>query len=249
MSPLDQHDVDEDGEHWPDDCDVCVENKMTVECQCDCGICCESLLIEASIRDAQREPMIAKRGKPMYDDYGTGTRELVGYILNTKEGPCEFFDQTNRRCTIYETRPLCCRTYCCDLLNHRFRDAEELDAEGRGPTLDLGDNVPEYCRDAVLKLTTFVPTSSISGETPGATRERIMQARHFDEISEEDWRDAVESRVMRLSTSRCFIVTTDPNELRFYWRVGSHFFARKLFVDEVDLVLETIRRLAQSEQS
>lgn len=248
MSPIDQHDVDEDGEHWPDECDMCVEQKMTVKCQCDCGICCESLLIEASLRDAAREPLITERCRPMYDDFGTGTRELIGYILNSKEGPCEFFNQTTRRCAIYDTRPLCCRTYCCDLLNHRFREAEELDGDGRGSTLDLGESVPEYCREAVLKLTTFVPTTAIPGEPARATRERIMSVRHIDDITEDNWRDAVESRVMQLSTSRCFIVTTAPNELRFYWRVGSHFFSRKLFADEVALILETIRWLSRSEQ-
>ena len=250
MSSLDQHDFDEEGEHWPDGCELCIEQEMTVQCRCDCGICCQSLLIEASLRDAEREPMFAEHGKPMYDDCcGTGPRELIGYILNGQDGPCTFYDQETRRCTIYETRPLCCRTYCCDLLNHRFRSPMDLEAEGISPSLDLGNDVPRYCRDAVLELTSNVPVSPRpEREDPRKTHDRMNRVGQIAEVSEDDWRDAVESRVVPLSATNCFVITTAPNQLRFCWRIGGRFYARQLNPNETEQVLEAIRWLAQAER-
>ena len=76
------------------------------------------LLIEVSVRDAEREPKIKKRGSPMYSPpelTRSGQRELIGYILNVKENgyACAFLDRATNDCTIYDTRPLPCRIFDC----------------------------------------------------------------------------------------------------------------------------------------
>ena len=109
---LDQHDFNEDGLHDRDECELCIEHSCSLECECGCGNCCERLLLEASIRDAQREPRIAAECGVIrdWDD------AIIGYTLNDREkhGACHFFDQEQRLCTIYETRPLMCRVFNCD---------------------------------------------------------------------------------------------------------------------------------------
>ena len=112
---LDSHDLDDACRHEPEACAFCVETHCTVKCQCDCGNCCENLLIEASLRDAEREPRIAGC-IPIIEDDIEGNRVLVGYLLNSPENgnACRFFDRVTRKCTIYDTRPLACRVYDCD---------------------------------------------------------------------------------------------------------------------------------------
>jgi Fe-S-cluster containining protein len=107
-----KHQLDEFGEHGPEECEECLLSQA-VTCRCRCGRCCESLIIEASLLDGEREPLIAKRAKPLYDDM-TGVKEQIGWLLNGNDGPCVFFDRQTRLCTIYETRPLVCRLYNCD---------------------------------------------------------------------------------------------------------------------------------------
>src|SRR5690242_12073591 len=114
--PLDLHDQAEDGDHYPDECELCIETEHTKCCSCRCGKCCESLIIEVSLRDAEREPRIAAECGPIVDDMRTGEREVIGYMLNHKDNDyaCRFFDRTTRLCTIHETRPLVCRVFDCD---------------------------------------------------------------------------------------------------------------------------------------
>ncbi|MSR60789.1 MAG: YkgJ family cysteine cluster protein [Planctomycetaceae bacterium] len=108
--PLDEHDIDEDGEHDEEECELCLAQNHTVSCTCRCGDCCEQLIIEVSLRDAEREPRIREcsqiRG---FID------EPVGYLLNdpANEHAYRFFDRTTRLCTIHETRPLVCRLFDC----------------------------------------------------------------------------------------------------------------------------------------
>ena len=109
----DLHDLDEEGDHDPEECELCLLHTRTVRCACRCGRCCEALLIEASLRNAQREPLIQDVASPIYDDM-TGVRVQIGWLLNGKGGSCVFLDQQTRLCTIYETRPLCCRLYNCN---------------------------------------------------------------------------------------------------------------------------------------
>jgi len=113
MPQPDEHQRDEEGVHDPDDCEVCIEHEHACKSQCRCGQCCERLIIECSLRDALREPKIAARGSPIYDDMN-GTREHIGYLLNGGDGPCVFLDRETKLCTIHTTRPLVCRVFDCD---------------------------------------------------------------------------------------------------------------------------------------
>ncbi|MGE0536657.1 MAG: YkgJ family cysteine cluster protein [Pirellulales bacterium] len=112
---MEEHQLDEYGEHDPDECESCVEKNHTSCGSCRCGRCCRGLLIEASLRDAEREPRIQTEAGGIYEGPPiTATRELVGYLLNGKGGPCVFLDRETNHCTIYETRPLVCRVFDCD---------------------------------------------------------------------------------------------------------------------------------------
>ncbi len=113
---IEDHQLDEDGDHDPDECEVCIERNESVCSDCRCGRCCEGLLIEVSLRDAEREPRLRECG-PIYDDnLGQGPKELIGYLLNDRENEfaCRFFDRQTRLCRIHETRPLLCRLFDCD---------------------------------------------------------------------------------------------------------------------------------------
>ena len=108
---LSHHELDEEGDHEPDECQKCLEASETVVCSCDCGNCCRQLLIETTLADAQREPLIAARGSPYRD-----LEEVVGYLLNdsANQYACTFLDQATNRCTIWKTRPGICRLFNCD---------------------------------------------------------------------------------------------------------------------------------------
>jgi Fe-S-cluster containining protein len=126
------HDVDEEGSHVADECELCVEREHTVACTCRCGKCCEELLIEVSLRDAEREPRIKQECSPIWDSdiqIFEGRKEVGGYLLNSGEngGACRFFDRTARLCTIHETRPLVCRLFNCDAEQSRFSDEPSHD--------------------------------------------------------------------------------------------------------------------------
>jgi len=113
---IEEHQLDEDHEHDPDACEVCVEAEHSVACDCRCGKCCESVLIEVSLRDAEREPRIKECGPIIDDNFGEGPEEVIGYMLNDCDNDyaCRFFDRERRLCTIHETRPLICRVFNCD---------------------------------------------------------------------------------------------------------------------------------------
>jgi len=98
-----------------------------VACDCRCGKCCESLLIETSLRDAEREPRIKQLCQPIWDneaDIFRGEKIVGVYLLNSRDngGACVFFDRQARLCTIHATRPLVCRLFNCDQEQERFRD-------------------------------------------------------------------------------------------------------------------------------
>jgi len=105
-----EHQYDEDGFHDEDECELCLENTGTTACDGRCGRsrCCQSLLVEATLRDAQREPRIKE--PPTIKGFAD---ELEGYLLNAPDGPCAFLDQDTLLCTICETRPLVCRLFDC----------------------------------------------------------------------------------------------------------------------------------------
>ncbi len=114
--PLDSHDLDEDGLHWEDECELCIERIDSVQCECRCGLCCQHLIIEATLRDAEREPRIGECRPLVDDNLGMGPVEVIGYTLNDRENgiACRFYDRHANACTIYETRPLVCRLFNCD---------------------------------------------------------------------------------------------------------------------------------------
>jgi len=100
------------GFHDSEECEECLLSQTKL-CRCRCGRCCEELLIEASVRDGEREPLIQKLASPIYDDM-SGAKEQIGWLLNGEGGPCVFFDRQIRLCTIHETRPIVCRLFDCD---------------------------------------------------------------------------------------------------------------------------------------
>jgi hypothetical protein len=107
--PHTHDDDDSDGECYP--C-LAAEEVQTV---CRCAECCRRLIIEVMLEDAEVEPRIAKECSPIYTGPPeTKDRELIGYLLNGKDGPCVFLDERSNLCTIHATRPLVCRLFDCD---------------------------------------------------------------------------------------------------------------------------------------
>jgi len=108
---LPRHELDEEGEHDPGECQKCIEASNTVICSCACGDCCRHLIIETTLADAEREPLVARRGTPIRD-----FEEVVGFNLNDPANgyACTFLDQATSRCTIWATRPGVCRLFDCD---------------------------------------------------------------------------------------------------------------------------------------
>src|SRR5262249_27310535 len=102
---------------------------LELKCECRCGARCRSLIIEADLQDAEREPRIAERGSPLWvpaRSTESGETEVEGYLLKGEEGGARvFLDEGSNWCTIYETRPLACRLFDCD-------------GEGRQQLIDLG---------------------------------------------------------------------------------------------------------------
>jgi len=127
---IDDHQLDEDGFHDEDECEVCIEGNHSVACDCRCGRCCEGLLIEVSLRDAEREPRIVAECGPIYCDIATGTKEIIGYLLNDRANgyACRFFDRETRLCTIHSTRPLACRVFDCGEYEHAEDDPADPDS-------------------------------------------------------------------------------------------------------------------------
>lgn len=123
---LTDHNFDEEGFHDRDECELCIERNHSVCSSCRCGNCCEGLLLEASLRDAEREPRI-KECSPIVDDIRTGERETIAYLLNdsANAGACRFFNRSTRLCTIYETRPLMCRVFDCSECEHADPDRDQ----------------------------------------------------------------------------------------------------------------------------
>lgn len=117
---LDEHQYGEDGEHeeaW----ELYMETIHTKLCENCCGECCEQFIVEASFRDAEREPRI--KDLPTIKGF---TDEVEGYLLNGEDGACVFFNQETALCTIYETRPLVCRVFDCDCSDPKGRDSDDV---------------------------------------------------------------------------------------------------------------------------
>ena len=81
------------------------------------------MIIEVTARDAAREPLIKVLGRKLRDGH-TGEYppdDEAGWLLNGKSGPCVFLKEEAGKdlCSIYATRPLVCRLFCCD----KFKEA------------------------------------------------------------------------------------------------------------------------------
>jgi Fe-S-cluster containining protein len=112
---------DEDARDWhdSDECYWCLAMQPPVESSCRCGDCCRRLLIEVTVEDAKREPIIKEQCGPIFQSAEltkSGRRELIGFMLNSAKNDyaCAFLDQQTNLCTIHETRPLVCRLFDCD---------------------------------------------------------------------------------------------------------------------------------------
>lgn len=106
--------------HDPEECEACLEARPPIENICRCAECCRRLIIEVSLRDAEREPKIKELGSPIYQDArltASGKQELIGYMLN-KVSPgsyaCVFLEEATNLCQIHPTRPLICRLFDCE---------------------------------------------------------------------------------------------------------------------------------------
>ena len=113
----DSHDLDEDDEHDPDECQPCLEANHSVQNSCRCGECCTGLIVEATARDAAREPLIKVLGSKIRDFDGTyPPDDEADWMLTAPTGGCVFYRQDGDKgvCSIYETRPMVCRLFCCE---------------------------------------------------------------------------------------------------------------------------------------
>ena len=77
-----------------------------------CGACCRYYIIEADLVDVLREPRLLGAGyakqQPTMEELEAGEKVIM--LALAKSTPCPFLGQDNR-CTIYETRPIMCRSY------------------------------------------------------------------------------------------------------------------------------------------
>ena len=127
MEPTDAlsgHDLNEDDDHVPDECRLCLEANHTVENACRCGECCKHLIIEVTAGDASREPLIKVLGRKLRNGL-TGESppdDEADWLPNGKSGPCVFLKE--ELCSIHETRPLVCRLFCCDKFKRDTADHE-----------------------------------------------------------------------------------------------------------------------------
>ena len=106
-----------------------------------CGICCEETMMELSVDDIKR---LEAKGFRLEDftvqkDGVTQLRNVGGY--------CYFYSQADKRCQIYEERPMGCRIYPVVYLVNEGMIVDELCPMGqtipkhelmiKGKTLDI----------------------------------------------------------------------------------------------------------------
>jgi len=72
----------------------------------NCGLCCEETEMELSIRDIND---LEKAGYHRKKFSVTGEDGITR--LRNVEGWCFFYNQTEKRCQVYEVRPISCYTY------------------------------------------------------------------------------------------------------------------------------------------
>jgi Fe-S-cluster containining protein len=127
---------------------------MTTDCL-RCGACCRSLIVEADLLDALREPRIAAVcGLPIpasdacsFDDDEDGEDPWNGRvaILSPRRTPdghiagCAFLDAANR-CTIYPTRPNICVAFAPG--SRQCREVRGLETETEAGMADCAATPP-----------------------------------------------------------------------------------------------------------
>lgn len=92
---------------------------MRAEPRYDCrrcpGYCCSYDLIEVSERDvarlARHHGLSLRAARERFTKLDSGKRVLRHRRDHVFRSTCLFFDQVERRCTIYEARPRVCRGY------------------------------------------------------------------------------------------------------------------------------------------
>jgi len=81
------------------------------ECR-QCGACCRTFHVYASLTDARREPRIRWESLPVEPWMQTSERSYRLFPLPFHEGCC--FLTADNRCAIYATRPAVCRDFAPD---------------------------------------------------------------------------------------------------------------------------------------
>jgi len=83
---------------------------LTSQSECQTCKLCEENIGLVYLLDKETEA-ISKRNVPL-----SITSRGAQYIARTSQGCCAAFNSTGNSCTIYESRPLCCRLYPLDLV-------------------------------------------------------------------------------------------------------------------------------------
>jgi Fe-S-cluster containining protein len=92
---------------------------LLVRCS-NCGLCCEETVMELSSEDIARLKKIGYRLEEfaVTDDSATRLRNVDGY--------CIFYNRTDKKCKIYEDRPMGCYLYPVVYLANEGAIVDEL---------------------------------------------------------------------------------------------------------------------------
>jgi Fe-S-cluster containining protein len=71
----------------------------------NCGICCEETMMELSNKDIER---LEKNGYRL-KEFAVTDKGMV--LLRNVDGYCYFYNRTDKKCQIYENRPMGCCLY------------------------------------------------------------------------------------------------------------------------------------------
>jgi hypothetical protein len=109
------------------------ENQVVAECK-DClpvcrAVCCK-FWFALSVQDLEERILKWDYSRP----YG---------IAQGKDGYCAHLDRSNLACTIYQTRPLVCRTYDC---RHDPRIWRDFEKKVLNPDLSLGSKMAKEAK-------------------------------------------------------------------------------------------------------
>jgi Fe-S-cluster containining protein len=91
----------------------------------NCGLCCEETVMELSSEDIARLEKMGYRSEEfaVTDDGATRLRNVDGY--------CIFYSRADKKCQIYEKRPIGCRLYPVVYLANEGAIVDELCPNGQ----------------------------------------------------------------------------------------------------------------------